>query len=127
MHELAVCQDIMQQVTQLAARHKAKSVSLIRLQIGPLSGIEAPLLETAFTIARAGSIAEYARLAIETLAVKVYCPECASESVVSADNLCCAQCGNWQTRLLQGDEMILRQVEMDMDDVPDPDISTSRH
>ena len=45
MHELAVCQGLMGQVEQIAARENAERVTLIRLQIGPLSGVEPQLLD----------------------------------------------------------------------------------
>jgi len=56
MHELSVCQSITQQVGAIAVQHDASAVSSIKLQIGPLSGIEASLLQEAFPIASAGTI-----------------------------------------------------------------------
>jgi Zn finger protein HypA/HybF involved in hydrogenase expression len=46
MHELAVCQSIVDQVSHIAAEHQSTFVEKIYLQIGPLSGVEPDLLES---------------------------------------------------------------------------------
>ena len=116
MHELAVCQDIISQVEAIALSHHAQSVEVINLQIGPLSGVEIPLLESAFSIARAGTVAENALLNIEALPIRVKCNICNTESEVTQNKLLCKQCGNWQTQLISGDEMLLRQIELETAD-----------
>lgn len=113
MHELAVCQDIIAQVEQIAAQHKAVAVHQIQLDIGPLSGVEAPLLEAAFPIASAGSVAQNAELKIEISPIVVSCRSCKQKTTASANDLTCKKCGNWQTDLVSGDEMILKRVELD--------------
>ena len=113
MHELAVCQDIIAQVEQIAAQHHALSVHLIELDIGPLSGVEPPLLEAAFPIASAGTVAENAELKIEISPIVVSCRNCNEKTAASANDLTCKACGNWQTDLVSGDEMILKRVELD--------------
>jgi len=105
MHELAICQDIISQVESIASTHHASSVEVINLQIGPLSGVEIPLLESAFSIARAGTIAHNAQLNIEAIPIRVKCKRCNTESEVKSNKLVCKQCGNWQTQLISGDEM----------------------
>ncbi|MCW8959436.1 MAG: hydrogenase maturation nickel metallochaperone HypA, partial [Gammaproteobacteria bacterium] len=52
MHELSLCRGLLQQVSELAREHRAQTVSRITLRIGPLAGVEIPLLESAFAIAR---------------------------------------------------------------------------
>ena len=113
MHELAVCQDIIAQVEQLATEHKARAIHSISLEIGPLSGVEAALLEAAFPIASAGTVAEQAQLEITAMVITVKCNECHKQSEASANKLICEHCGSWQTRLVSGDEMLLKRIEMD--------------
>jgi hydrogenase nickel incorporation protein HypA/HybF len=113
MHELAICQDIISQVEKLAVEHKATAIARIILDIGPLSGVEKDLLEAAFPIACAGSLAENAELQINALPIRIECPQCGEKADASAGNLSCPHCGNWRTNLLSGDEMLLRRVEMD--------------
>ena len=113
MHELAVCQGLMGQVEQIARRENAERITRILLSIGPLSGVEATLLRDAFPIAAAGSVAEDADLVIAEQAVKVKCLSCGAESAASANRLLCAACGDYRTRLVSGDEMLLMSVELE--------------
>jgi len=112
MHELSICQSIIEQVTQIAKQNHAHSVSRIIIDIGPLSGVEAPLLEHAFPIASAGTIAQDAILETQILPIKVRCNLCHNENEASMNKLLCSCCGTWQTTLISGDEMLLRTVEL---------------
>lgn len=116
MHELSLCEDLMQQVTTLAEAHHAKRVVRIVVRIGPLSGIEPRLLESAFTISRAGTLAEEAVLLTEAQPIHVYCNQCGAESEAIVNNLRCGSCGTFDTKLLNGDELILASVELESPD-----------
>lgn len=112
MHELSVCRNLLQQVGRIAAEHGAHSVSAIRLRIGPLSGVEPELLQQAFPLASAGSVADSAELIIETARVRVHCTECGADSDARLNRLLCAVCGTWKTHLLSGDELLLVSMEL---------------
>lgn len=112
MHELSVCQSIIDQVTQVAEQHHGSCVDKIYLQVGPLSGVEPHLLRSAFPIARANSVASHAELVINTLPIRVVCSSCGAETEVSPNRLVCGDCGDWQTKLVSGDELLLERVEL---------------
>jgi len=113
MHELSVCQALIEQVESLAAEHSAVSVSEIVVRIGPLSGVEQPLLEQAYEIARAGTVAANADLIFEPAPLVVHCGDCDQESAVSQSRLVCPMCGNWRTTLVSGDELLLARLELE--------------
>lgn len=112
MHELSVCQSIIDQVTQVAEQHRGSAVDKIYLQVGPLSGVEPQLLRSAFPIARVNSVASHAELVINTLPVRVVCTVCGAESEVTPNRLLCGSCGDWQTKLVSGDELLLERIEL---------------
>ena len=116
MHELAICQSLINQLENIAAERNAQRISLVVVGMGPLSGVEAQLLKNAYPIASAGTIAENAELVIEQLPIKVKCNDCGSESDASPNKLICKQCGNWRTTLISGDELMLMSVELEKDD-----------
>lgn len=118
MHELSVCQGLIGQLERLAAEHGASRFSRVVLRIGPLAGIEAPLLREAFPIAGTGTPAEGAELVIEQADVTVHCDRCGNESAVPMNRLVCPGCGNWQTRLTGGDELLLASVELVRPETP---------
>ena len=113
MHELSVCLALMQQVERVCREHSARRVEMIRLQVGPLSGVEPPLLERAFPLASAGTVAEGAVLQIESCDVRVRCSQCEAETKVAPNRLLCGRCGDYRTRLISGDEMLLISVELE--------------
>ncbi len=112
MHELAVCQALIEQIEQIVQRHEASEAVRIELRIGPLSGVEPHLVEQAFPIASAGTVAADAELVIDSLPVMVRCAECGSTTSVLPNRLVCASCGDWHTTLVSGDELELYRVEL---------------
>jgi hydrogenase nickel incorporation protein HypA/HybF len=112
MHELSVCYGVLDQVEDIARQHDATGVRAIHLRIGPLSGVEPQLLEQAFPLARAGTIAADAELVIESLPIRVRCDTCGAETPATPSRLVCGACGDWHTRLMSGDELLLASVEL---------------
>ncbi len=113
MHELSVCQSLLREVAKVAAVHQATAVTGIVVAVGPLSGVEAPLLERAFTIARCGTVAERATMVVEQMPVTVWCEACAVETETPANRLLCGACGGWQVILRSGNELLLKRVEIE--------------
>jgi hydrogenase nickel incorporation protein HypA/HybF len=114
MHELSVCLALLQQLQDLAAERNARRITRIELSIGPLSGVEADLLRNAWPIACAGTIAVDAELVIEAAGIVVRCSQCGAETAASANKLLCADCGDFRTTLVSGDEMVLQRVEFEI-------------
>ena len=112
MHELSVCYALLDQVEKIARDRNASSVSKIVLKLGPLSGVEIDLLRRAYPLAATGTVAEDAELAIEEADVVVHCSQCGAESSALPNRLLCAQCGDYRTRIVSGDDMILQRVEL---------------
>jgi hydrogenase nickel incorporation protein HypA/HybF len=112
MHELSVCQALIGQVEAIARERTAQRVVLIRLGIGPLSGVEPQLLVQAYRIASAGTLADGADLVIENLPLRVSCDACGQTTDALPNRLLCAACGDWHTRLISGDELQLNSVEL---------------
>lgn len=112
MHELSVCQGLLRQVKQIALEHRATAVEKIYLQIGPLAGVEPALLQAAFPLASAGSLAAQAQMVIRAMPIRVHCRRCHADTVASLNNLACAGCGDWETELLSGDELLIERIEM---------------
>jgi hydrogenase nickel incorporation protein HypA/HybF len=112
VHELAICQALMEQVERIAREERAERVLSIHLAIGPLSGVEPRLLEQAFYVARAGSIAANAELVTESMPIQVSCNQCGQLSDALPSRLLCGHCGDWRTKLVSGDEMNLLHIEL---------------
>lgn len=112
MHELSVCLALVEQVQAIARDHGARAVEQIVLRIGPLSGVEPPLLRHAYPLASTGTLAQGAELVIEAAPVRVRCTACGAQTEASPNRLLCGSCGDFRTRLVSGDEMLLARVEL---------------
>ena len=114
LHELSLCDDLLSQVVAIARQHQAESVASITVNIGALSGIEPSLLETAFSLLKAGTVAELAELIIQQSPVIVFCPQCNAQTQVATNHLLCPVCLSSETTLMSGDEMILASVALNI-------------
>ena len=112
MHELAICQMLLDEVTRVARAEQAERVASVRILCGALAGVEPGLLQRAYEVARAGTMADEATLTIEESPVRVRCTRCGEESAVPPQRLVCAVCGEWRTELVSGDELVLMSVEL---------------
>lgn len=116
MHELSICQALMGQVTRVAAEQNAQRVVSVTIRIGPLSGVEPALIESAYPLASAGTLAADSRLIVERSQVRVRCLECGAESEAESARLLCGSCGHWRVQVLCGEELLLARIEFERDD-----------
>lgn len=115
MHELAICQSLVGQLTQLARDRHAVRVTAVVVEVGPLSGVVPALLQQAWPVARAGTVASEADLETRELPVHVRCTSCGSRSATPPNRLVCGQCGDWRTEVISGDELVLSSAELEME------------
>ena len=118
MHELSICQALIGQVEKVARENNAQRVVSIVIAVGPLSGVEAGLLEHAYPVAAAGTLAEHATLTIESVPVRVRCRSCGAETGAQPNRLVCGTCGDWQVDVIAGEEMLLTRVEIETEPAP---------
>lgn len=114
MHELSVAQALVEQLDGIARAHEAQAIASFRVRIGPLAGVVPELLESAFGLAAAGSLAERAAMELIVAPVQVRCQTCGAKTEAAMNRLLCGACGDWHTQLVSGDELILESVELQM-------------
>ena len=120
MHEYSLVRAMADQVEQHARANNASSVRRVAVRIGALSGVEPELFATAFTLCREGILAE-AELDIRRSEAAWECPKC-SASIPAGAVLRCTACAE-PARLVTGDEIVLEQIEMEVDEVREvPDV-----
>jgi hydrogenase nickel incorporation protein HypA/HybF len=112
VHELSLCQNLIDQLTGLVRQHGAVSVARLEVEVGALSGVEAQLLEDAFSLARLGTVANGAELLTRTVVPRVRCRQCQAEADAPANQLSCPSCHSLDTDLVQGQALILARVEL---------------
>jgi hydrogenase nickel incorporation protein HypA/HybF len=113
MHELSVCLSLLREVERIARENNAGRVTRISVTVGPLSGVEPDLLQNAYPLAVAGTVAEDAEFTIDVSEIVVKCTRCGAESPAKVNRLLCGECGDYRTSLVSGDEMVLQSLELD--------------
>ena len=113
MHELSVCMSLLEQVQAIATDRGAISVTRIEVKVGPLSGVESDLLQNAWPLAAAGTLAVDAEFVVEEADITVHCNSCGTDTAAKANRLVCGKCGDFHTTVISGDEMILQRVELE--------------
>lgn len=112
MHEVGLLQEMLEVALGHAARHGARRVHRITLKVGDLAGVVPEALEFAFEAVTCGTIAEGARLVVESVPVVCHCHRCdrdfRSDDVVAL----CPDCGEVSADLRQGRELILESLEV---------------
>ena len=116
MHELSICQALIEEVARVGREQHARRILSVTLRIGPLSGAEPALIERAYPLASAGTLAAASKLIIERAEVRVQCLECGEESQAQSTRLLCGACGTWRVRVLSGEDLLLARLELERDD-----------
>jgi hydrogenase nickel incorporation protein HypA/HybF len=113
MHELSIAQSILEAVRAEAAKHAVARVSRVGVRIGALSGVDPDSLSFCFEVLVKGSEMEPLALDIEWRKRVQQCPRCGTTFEVSAYELQCPSCGQFQTDCVGGDELELAYLELE--------------
>lgn len=108
MHELAITQSV---IDTIVARTSGATVSVVRLDIGRLSGVVPDAVAFCFELVAAGTPLQAARLEINEPAGRAVCNSCAAEFALHQLILLC-DCGSADVEVLAGQELRIRSVEV---------------
>jgi hydrogenase nickel incorporation protein HypA/HybF len=112
VHEYSLVQALLDQVDRQARAHHATAVHRLHVSVGELSGVEVPLLETAYATFRERTLCAGAELEVHAVPARWACPGC-GRIVVRGEPLRCPECGA-PARLEAGDEIVLDRIEMEV-------------
>jgi hydrogenase nickel incorporation protein HypA/HybF len=115
MHEYSIASSLLRLAEEHAQKQAATRVASLEICIGELSGVEVPLLETAWSLVRERSVCADAELRVRRQAAVWECPRC-GEAVARGLALRCNGC-DVPARLARGGELLLERIEMEVGDV----------
>lgn len=113
MHELSVAQSILEIVQQNLPQEDLHSVKSVKVQVGELSGVVPDSLEFCFSALVSETPLARARLEIEHIPFKVYCPSCEQSWQSGNGFAVCPACGCAETRILSGTELHVTEIELE--------------
>lgn len=113
MHEMAISESILGILEDEARRQNFARVKRVRLEIGPLAGVEAEALRFSFDVVTKGTLAEDAVLEIIATQAQAWCVWCERLVTVRQRYDACPSCGGQQVQLTAGEEMRIKDLEVD--------------
>jgi len=108
MHELAIIESVVETVTQ---RLPGARVTLVRLEIGALSGVVADSVRFCFDLVTEGTGLEGASLEITEPPASCRCRGCGAEFAPDGPFLLCP-CGSADVAVLSGQDLRIVSVEV---------------
>ena len=112
MHELSLCEQVLELIQQQAGLQAFKQVKTVHLEIGKLSCVEAEAMRFCFDSVVAGSIAEGARLEIEQPEALGWCSACQQLMHIEQRFEVCAHCGHFPLEIRKGEQMRIKYLEV---------------
>ena len=116
MHEMSIVSGVLDAVTQSAQDAGAEKVLAITLRIGDMTEVIDEALSFAFEALTEGTMCEGAKLDVIKVAPRSLCFECGEEFDHDRFHRVCPQCGSYETHLLQGRELSIESIEVELPD-----------
>ena len=105
MHEVSMAAGILRMIEEAAEREHFGRVSLMRLEIGALAGVELQALSFAITAMMPGTCMEGSELAIDVIPGTARCLHCAAGVEIKSHLDACPSCGSYTLQATGGSEV----------------------
>lgn len=114
MHEVGIMTGVLDAVEETAKQAGASRVLKITLAIGDMTEIIDDSLMFAHEILSEGTMCEGSELIINKVTPKSLCLDCGNEFSHDRFHLACPACGSYSTSLLEGRDMRIENIEVDL-------------
>lgn len=122
MHEMGICNGILAASFDAAKEQGATRITEIHISVGELSEVVDYALQFAFESLSPGTMAEDATLFIESISPRSRCTMCGTEFDHGRFDAICPECGNPFNEPIQGRELRIDSIEVDLpDEKPEAD------
>ncbi len=113
MHEMSLTESIVEIAVETAKREGASRVRRVFVDVGALSHVEPEALLFCFSAVSAGTIAEGATLEIARIPGAGWCMDCGKTVQLDQRFGPCPECGRFHVQMTAGDEMRVREMEVE--------------
>lgn len=113
MHEISIAQSIIEIAEAKACEENSRRIQVIKIRLGEFTTVVREALEFAFEVARRETLAENARLEIESVPMAVRCVACGPVTDPVRDVcLICPQCG-LPLEVVSGEELQVEYIDVE--------------
>jgi len=113
MHEMALCESMLQILEAQGQAQGFRRVKRVRLEVGALSCVEKDALRFNFEVVTRGSLADGAVLELIDVPGEGWCLPCARPVAVTSLVDPCPHCGSGQVQVTGGEELQIRDLEVE--------------
>ena len=113
MHEMSIAQSLIDILQEEMAKHGAATLRSVRLSIGEMSAIVPESLSFCFEIITQGTPLEGARLLLDRIPLKGYCPKCEETFDIKDFVFVCPTCASTAIETIQGQELSIVEMEVE--------------
>ncbi|MDH5231305.1 MAG: hydrogenase maturation nickel metallochaperone HypA [Gammaproteobacteria bacterium] len=113
MHEISLCQAILQIIEEQSVLQNFVKVNRVNLEFGALAVVDEQALRFAFDVVKRDSIAEAADLHIIHLAAQAKCLLCMKMVNIKQRFDACPDCGSYELQVHTGDELRVKALEVE--------------
>lgn len=117
MHEFSLVRSLLEQVDDIVASQGGRAALEVRVEIGPLAGVEPFLVTEAFHQLFSQSRAAGANLVVDEVPLTARCANCNMDFSVQEFRFVCPRCESREIIVMGGDQFRLMSVTVDL---PDP-------
>jgi hydrogenase nickel incorporation protein HypA/HybF len=113
VHELALCESVLSILQEQARTQRFDRVKTVWLQVGALSCAAPEALDFCFAAVVSGTLAEGARLEVIRTPGQAWCMRCGESVSIGERYDPCPQCGTFELQVTSGDEMRVKELEVE--------------
>lgn len=113
MHEMSIAESLVELIEEERRAQGFSRVKQIRVKLGALGHVEPSALLFCFDAVSCGTVAEGARLELESVAGEGWCPRCRVSVAIEERYELCPRCGQSYVQMTAGDELRLTELEVE--------------
>lgn len=112
MHELSLCEGVLEVIEQEAVKQGFQRVKHVYLEIGELAGVEVEAMRFSFDSVMKGTVADAAQLTILETPGMARCDLCHQTVAIKQRFDACPVCDNYPLTVLSGEALRIKELEV---------------
>jgi len=113
MHEMSLCERVLQVIEDQARAQHFVRVRRVRLEVGALASVEPEAMRFSFDAVTRGTLAQGAELEMIPVPGEAWCLSCARAQPVNQRFDECPECGGVLLGLTRGEELRIKDLEVE--------------